>query len=91
MAKLKNGREWFSANCDWIDGRWHLNGRPVHAGSHMELLFPDGTWQRVRIESREAGRVLVAYVFYHGEPLTLDIGCTRRLRWPTKGAMRKSA
>jgi hypothetical protein len=74
--------EWQVANCEWIEGRWHLDGRPIHAGSQMEMVFPDGTWQRIRIESENSGKVLLAYVFYHGEPFKTKIGFTRKLRWP---------
>jgi hypothetical protein len=32
-------------------GRRHfLDGRPVHAGTTLDLLLPDGHWQRVRYE-----------------------------------------
>lgn len=74
--------QWQVAQCEWIDDRWHLDGRPIHAGSQMEMVFPDGTWQPVRIESEDAGRVLFAFVFHHKQPLGVKIGFTRKLRWP---------
>lgn len=42
----------------WVDERWHLFGRGIHAGETLELRAPDG-WITGRVESCERGRVLV--------------------------------
>ena len=79
-----------AARLRWVDGRWHLGGRPIHAGMAMELLCADGYWLPVRIESRHAGRALLAFFRYHG----MDLCChavdmegreLHSLRWPQKG------
>jgi hypothetical protein len=72
-----------SAAIEWIEDRWHLGGRPIHAGCGMEVCWPDGTWQHVRIESGDAGRKLFACFDYHGLGLSIrvdDSDC--QLRWP---------
>ena len=68
---------------EWIDGRWHCDGRGIHAGEGMELLGYDRQWFRVRIESADQGRRLIAYLNVHG----MDFRChidpdVDRLRWP---------
>jgi len=74
---------------EWIDDRWHCNGKPIHAGTGMEVQWPDGTWQRVRIESARSGRVLLACFDYHGLGLSIrvvgnDDGSDMPLRWPLR-------
>lgn len=67
---------------EWIDDRWHLKGRPIHAGCGMDVRWPDGTWERVRIESAAAGRKLFACFAYHGLDLSIrvdDADC--QFRW----------
>jgi hypothetical protein len=44
----------------WIDERWHVAGRGIHAGDMMELRCGD-RWVLVRIESSEAGTRLFAH------------------------------
>jgi len=58
---------------EWIDNRWHLDGRGIHAGESLEVQWPDRTWQRVRIESAEAGRKLFAHFDYHGLGLCVRV------------------
>lgn len=53
----------------WDDGRWHLRGQGIHAGAVMEVRWPDGKWEKVRIESADAGRRLYAHFKYHGVDL----------------------
>lgn len=69
----------------WLDNRWHLEGDGIHAGTSMELQWPDGTWQRVRIESQDCGRKLFAHFNYHGAGLSVrvdpDAYDPRPLRW----------
>lgn len=65
----------------WIDGRWNLDGRPIHAGTPMDVCWPDGTWQQVRIESADAGRKLLACFDYHGLDLSIRVD-DQHLRWP---------
>lgn len=69
----------------WIDDRWHLNDRPIHAGCGMEVQWPDGTWQAVRIESEDCGRKLFAHFKYHGLDLCVRVAAPadagRPLRW----------
>lgn len=58
---------------EWIDGRWHFDGKPIHAGDGMEIRWPDKTWEPVRIESADAGRILKAYFDHHGETLQVRV------------------
>jgi hypothetical protein len=71
---------------EWIDGRWHCDGDGIHAGVGMEVRWPDGTWQRVRIESGDSGRKLFANFDYHGMTLAVRVdpeaNDPRELRWP---------
>jgi hypothetical protein len=60
-------------NLQWIDDRWHLDGRPIHAGCGMEVQWPDGTRQHVRIESQDHGRRLYAHFDYHGVGLGIRV------------------
>lgn len=49
----------------WTDERWHVDGRGVHAGDMLELRCGDGRlwrWMPVRIESKDSGRELYAYL-----------------------------
>lgn len=57
----------------WIDGRWHADGVPIHAGDACELHTPEGWWICVRIESSDAGRRLIAYLDEHGLIFKRDI------------------
>lgn len=72
----------------WEDDRWHLDGKPIHAGAGVEICWPDGTWQAVRIESGNAGRKLFAHFEHHGEEMAVPV-CDRNqdriehtIRWP---------
>lgn len=73
---------------EWIDGRWHLDGRAIHAGNCLEVRWPDGTWEAVRIESGDCGRKLFANFDYHGLGLSVRIAMTSErdvdLRWPAR-------
>lgn len=72
---------------EWIDGRYHVDGLPIHAGTVMEMRFPDYTWQCVRIESRKQGAELLAFWDYHGETVCCQVDQRlHRLRWmsPTR-------
>lgn len=72
-------REWL----EWIDYRWHVDGQAIHAGNVMEIRWPDGVWEAVRIESRDSGATLVAYFEHHGEQCAIRIDDRHhRLRWP---------
>lgn len=70
----------------WIDARWHVDGRGIHAGSGMQLRLSDGTWLPIRIETKESGRRL----FAHWDPAgpmerfscISEIRDTDELRWP---------
>ena len=74
-----------SSQLEWIDARWHLDGKPIHAGCGMEVRWPDGTWQHVRIESGNHGHRLLACFDYHGLGMCVrvDDSCECELRWPT--------
>jgi hypothetical protein len=63
-------------------GRWHCDGKPIHAGANMELQFPDEEWVLVRIESHESGRILLAQVDFHCATLVYGLTHKSRLRWP---------
>ena len=66
----------------WIDDRWHLNGRPIHAGDCMELRGGGGKWIPVRIESSNRGRVLHAVVRVEGREFYSTIQPEfDKLRW----------
>lgn len=71
----------------WKDGRWHLDGRPIYAGNFMEICWPDGTWELVRIESGDGGHSLRAYFQHHGQtashPVANRDAVLARLRWPS--------
>lgn len=72
------------AKLTWTSNRWHCDGRGIHAGTGMEMQFPDRTWQPVRIESQDCGRRLFAYFVYHGMDLCVSINPEHdRLRWPS--------
>lgn len=57
----------------WTNNRWHLRGDGIHAGTTMEVQWPDGTWQTVRIESADGGRKLFAHFDYHGLGLSVRV------------------
>ena len=72
---------------EWIDGRWHLDGRGIHAGDGLELRFPDKSWVPVRIESEACGRQLYAHFRFHGMGLRVGVVDAEmtdgsNLRWP---------
>lgn len=71
---------------EWIDGRWHLDGDGIHAGVGMMVKWPDGAWERVRIESGDAGRKLFANFDYHGLTLCVRVDpeaySPLEMRWP---------
>lgn len=59
---------------EWFDNRWHLDGQGIHAGESLEVRWPDGTWERVRIESQDCGRRLYAHgMQYHGVDLCIRV------------------
>lgn len=66
-----------------IEDRWHLNGCAIHAGCLMDVHWPDGTWQAVRVESGDAGRKLFACFDYHGLELSIRVN-DLDLRWPKR-------
>jgi hypothetical protein len=76
---------------EWIDGRWHFDDIPIYAGDGMEVLFPDGTWLPVRIESEFCGQRLYAHFEFHGKELRILVMDLNRvpaplanLRWPMR-------
>jgi hypothetical protein len=62
-----------TSQLEWIDDRWHLDGRGIHAGCNMEVQWPDRTWEVVRIESADCGRRLYAHFDYHGQGLCVRV------------------
>lgn len=68
----------------WIDDRWHLDGRPIHAGCQMEIRWADGTWEAVRIETGNHGRTLYAYSEHHGQEFCIVVDEWKELRWPAR-------
>jgi hypothetical protein len=82
-STTKTRRETSAGRLTWIDERWHCDGRPIHAGSQMEMQFPDGTWVEVRIESANLGQKLFAHFDYHGQPCVIHVlEWQNQLRWP---------
>ena len=72
-----------TGNLTWEHGRWHCDGKGIHAGSGMELRGQDGSWFHVRIESSNHGRNLIAFVNVHGHSFTKLIDTDwDALRWP---------
>lgn len=92
-------------NTDWNarEGRWFVDGEPVHAGNGLEMqgctyryddgqeIVEPGEWFEVRLESRDVGRQLDAYVVVHGVTFCHRSVCgfadgepyaARPLRWP---------
>jgi hypothetical protein len=66
----------------WIEDRWHLEGRPIHAGNVLQIRWPDGTWEAVRIETGKTGLRLFAHCDHHGEEFVVEVDDTRHaLRW----------
>jgi hypothetical protein len=69
-----------AARWDDTERPWHVDDKPVYAGSSLELQgvvvvghddndepqTGPGEWFPVRIESRDGGRVLDAYTELHG-------------------------
>lgn len=92
-------------NCIWRDGRWQLRGRGIHAGDGLYMRAatlwgePDdegrqarlgpGAWLRVRVESADAGRVLVAHYFFHGIMFTVRLTPEHELAWDVVGMLRR--
>ena len=67
----------------WIDDRWHCDGRPIHAGNCLELRGDGGHWIPVRVESRDQGRELIAFYRVHGREFCSGIETDYdKLRWP---------
>ena len=69
------------ANCKWIDKRWHIDGIGIHAGEALEMKLDDG-WREVRIETRDRGEILDAYINIGGRPFKTMLDSGDRLRWP---------
>jgi hypothetical protein len=70
---------------DWLDRRWHLGGRPIHAGYYLEVRREDGTWWDVRIESTDSGRWLRMYFDVpgmRGRQAWIHMHEDDQLRWP---------
>ena len=75
-------RVHFSPSPEWRDGRWYLDGRPLHAGDQIEMFFPDGGWQPVRVFAADDLRCgLRVCVNFHGLLFTRMVG-DAKLRWP---------
>ncbi len=85
-----------ACNLRWIDGRWHCDGRGIHAGETLELRavhtyhYDDdgeevsdgpGKWLTVRLESEDQGRVLVAHYFVEGLMFRLRLDPGHEVRW----------
>jgi hypothetical protein len=72
----------------WIDNRWHLEGKPIHAGAGVEIRWPDRTWESGRIESSHVGRKLWFHFDHRGENLVVLVCDLDRdliqqtIRWP---------
>jgi len=76
----------------WIDDRWHLDERPIHAGACVEMRFPDGAWESVRLESADTGRLLFAHFSYRRLPLRVRLSeGDYELRWPGTAATSERA
>lgn len=67
----------------WQDGRWHCEGRGIHAGDILELKCGK-EWMFVRIESSGQGRLLSAWTQIKGRDFVSSIDTDFDvLRWPT--------
>lgn len=66
----------------WEERRWHCLGTPIHAGAMMELGTGGEEWLTVRIESRDAGRQLVAHYSAAGLQFERVVQQYDELRWP---------
>lgn len=67
----------------WVDDRWHVDGRGIHAGDAMELLTPRGGYKLVRIESADCGRRLFAYASIGGLDFVYTVDTQSDVfRWP---------
>lgn len=78
--------------------RWHVEGRPVHAGNELEVRgvrridedLVEPHWFAVRVESEDQGRVLVAMLDHYGCYFRLRLAgfaatmpkVRHPLRWP---------
>jgi len=69
------------ANLVWVDGRWHLHGRGVHAGDTVGIQLRDHAWRECRIESRDCGQRLFAHFLWHEEEVVLLVKDHHLLRW----------
>jgi hypothetical protein len=79
-------------------GRRHfLDGRPVHAGTGLDLLLPDGRWQRVRYKWGFASEQTPRVYMQLGGPaaaerldaapqVSFDLRPRAVLRWPERSA-----
>lgn len=78
------------SNLQWIDDRWHLANSGIHAGECLEIRWPDGTWEAVRIESGNRGQRLFAYASHCGQEFAVEVtpetgsACHLQLRLPAK-------
>ena len=91
--RLSNHNRAAVESMHWIEGRWHLDGKGIHAGVGIECRFPDGTWVRGRIESADAGRKLFFHFDYHGCELQVRVDPEGYdelpIRWPEEGRPRR--
>jgi hypothetical protein len=80
-------------------GRRHfLDGRPVHAGSALDLLLPGGRWQRVRYEWGFGKKPPTAWLQLGGPPgaeqldaapqVSFELPPRAVLRWPDREGSR---
>jgi len=84
----KNPASWADTGLTWLRSRWHLEGKPIHAGDGAWLLEyideyesdrePD--WLKGRIETEDAGRILFFVVEWGGHHFRLRIRPSHRLR-----------
>ena len=72
----------------WDGDRWHVEGKPVHAGDELEVLgveqnpadpdTPIRAWFKVRVESENRGGSLVAHLRHYGLIFRLRLTAIRR-------------
>lgn len=72
----------------WQDDRWHLDGRPIHAGTIMVLIGGGRSRNVIRIETTNRGRTLLAFKRFNGLDYVHTIDCDivdgpGSLEWPT--------
>lgn len=73
----------------WSENRWHCYGQPIHAGYGLELKTGE-TWITVRIESKNRGRILVAYAEMGPLMFKRTIQYSDVLRWPAESTSAKA-